>query len=89
MSFHSTKNVKRAMKAKKCYWCGHYCERGDPRSVHVGVWEGDFYSIVYHPECSAALTAWWQLPGNRRHYYDEGPEEHSMIRGSTEEREYE
>ena len=80
MSFESKSIVKNPVKQKRCYWCGEWCEIGQPRVNTAGVWDGDFYSNQYHPECNDARSKWWSL--NRMEYFS--PEEGTMIRGSLE-----
>ena len=78
MSFQTKTQVSTPRTRKRCYWCGEWCDIGQPRVVIAGKWEGDFFTSVYHPGCSAGRSEWWRL--NKMEY--EGPEEHSMQRGS-------
>ena len=82
MSFQSERDVKHNRKRKRCYWCFEWLEVGQPCVVHSGVWDGEFYTSRFHPECSAAVPLWWKKDGIS--YDDEFPEEGSMKRGSTE-----
>ena len=59
MSFHNETQVKRTRKPCKCKWCWQRIEKGDPSVVTSGVYEGDFYSERYHPECAAAITRYY------------------------------
>jgi hypothetical protein len=82
MSFYSTRKIKAVRKARHCYWCGEMVEVGQPAVKSAGYGE-DFWSSTMHPECDEAHAAWWKKIGYGADY---GPEEHSMKRGSTEER---
>ena len=38
-------------KQRWCYWCPEPIAPGDRYRRVVGVFEGDFYSSAFHPEC--------------------------------------
>ncbi len=61
MSFHRETPVKRTRRQSWCRWCGERIWKGDPSVVASGVFEGDFYSLRYHPECSVACTRYYQV----------------------------
>ena len=84
MSFYSIKQVQSARKKCRCYWCGESVNIGEPKTATATVWEGDFHSDSFHPECHDALKAWQNLPANK--HEDEWPEQWSMQRGSTLEK---
>jgi len=52
MSFYTEKRVKMTRKEQRCRWCSEMVLKGDPSIVGSGVWEGDFSSSRFHPECS-------------------------------------
>ena len=81
MSFQNRTNVKSSRKRKRCYWCGEWIEIGVPCVARAGVFEGVFCHDRVHVECDKASREWW-TKYNR--FGDEGPEEGSMKRGSTE-----
>jgi hypothetical protein len=80
MSFQHSQTIKAVRKARYCYWCGEMIEVGQPAVKAAGVSEGDFWSSTMHPECDEACIVWWKKIGRDADY---GPEEHSMLRGST------
>jgi len=49
--YHETP-VKKTRKPKRCRWCSYWIEKGDSCVVASGVWEGDFFTERFHPECS-------------------------------------
>ena len=59
MSFHSETHVKKTRKARRCDWCSEGIEKGDPSVSTSGIFDGDFYSARYHPECAAAITRYY------------------------------
>lgn len=54
MSFHSGRWINKTRKIHSCCWCGKRIEVGSAASYAAGVFEGDFWSGHYHPECQAA-----------------------------------
>jgi hypothetical protein len=83
MSFWSERRVKKPRKAKHCYWCGEACLAGEPKLVVSGVWDGEFFSDSWHPECNAAREA-WQVQNKGE---EELPWEGEMQRGKPISRE--
>lgn len=61
MSFHNERHVKRSLKTRRCGWCSQTIERGGPYVYTSGVFEGDFYTGRYHPECAAAITRYYTV----------------------------
>ena len=66
MSFSNVRSIKSVRKARPCR-CGQMIEAGQPAVEWVGVTEGEFAAIAYHPECRQAERAlnklhdvqWW------------------------------
>lgn len=73
--FYVVKQVTATRKAWTCFWCGEAEQPGSACTVHVGVFEGDFWTERYHPECYEQLKSYWAESGG------EHPEPHSMLRG--------
>jgi len=42
---------QRAAKQHRCIWCGQLICKGDLYARQSGVWEGDYQTNLYHPEC--------------------------------------
>jgi len=84
MSLYSIKQIKSTRKKCRCYWCGGSINIGERKTATAIVWEGDFHSDSFHPECHEALKRWQNLPENK--HDDEWPEPQSMQRGSTLEK---
>lgn len=51
MSFYRETLQTRPRKAKRCQWCDEVCLPGERRFVVAGIWEGDFFTAHFHPEC--------------------------------------
>jgi len=83
VSFYNEKAVKRTRRTRRCDWCGELIQMGDPSVVTAGVYEGDFCTGRYHPECSAAITRYYTV---NKCWGEEMPERHSMNRGGIEEK---
>ena len=49
-------NVKRTRNKCRCDWCGEIVNSGEPSLSMAAVWDGDFSTTRYHPECHKA----WQ-----------------------------
>lgn len=49
------KTVK-TRKAHRCTWCGEQINVGASAQYRTGVWDGDFFSEYYHPECYDAMA---------------------------------
>lgn len=84
MSFYNEREVKSCRKASRCYWCAESIEVGSPKFNITGVYQGDFGSSDFHPECKAALDQYQKLYGRANDYG--WPEEGSCKRGGIEER---
>lgn len=54
------KSVKRTRRDRRCQWCSEMILKGEPSVVVACVWEGDFTHSRYHPECSEAITRYYQ-----------------------------
>jgi hypothetical protein len=61
MSFHHEKHIKKTRKAKRCKWCYEMINVGDSSVYTAGVFEGDFYTARYHPECASAITRYYTV----------------------------
>ncbi|WAC72099.1 hypothetical protein OU995_21395 [Roseateles sp. SL47] len=44
-----------AKTARTCIWCGERLTVGQPYCRQSGVWDGQFFTSRYHPECWDAL----------------------------------
>lgn len=77
--FQVDRLVKSPRKEKRCEWCGQKCSIGEPRVTENGVFEHDFYTAHFHPECKDARKDWWRF--NPKEF--EGPEPFSMQRGES------
>lgn len=80
MSFHNERDVKRTRKSCRCRWCHEIIEKGQPSVVATGVYEGDFYSTRWHPECNEAFHRWWKKYGQHEDEFPYDP----MNRGGIE-----
>ena len=58
--FRSGRKIKAVRKAHRCAQCLQSIGIGDPASVEVASWNGDFQCVYMHPECDAA----WMDYGN-------------------------
>lgn len=65
-----------AKKPHKCIWCGETIEAKTQYVRWTGVFEGDFQSNAYHPECHAAAAT-------ERDFWEDGFEPYSFARGTT------
>lgn len=63
MSFSSERTVKACRKRHRCIACNRHIEIGDPAINWAGLTDGDFSSVYYHSECSAAEIAMNHLHG--------------------------
>lgn len=62
MSFYNETMQKNPRKPKRCRWCEQACLSGEPRYVVAGMWEGDFFTDHFHPECNEACRKWvWEM----------------------------
>ena len=80
MSFKSTRHVKKTRKACKCQWCWEPITPGEPSVYVSAVWEGDFATSRYHPECNEAIRRWYK----QEEVWGEPMPEERMQRGGTE-----
>lgn len=79
----STTRIKKTRKRHLCSWCPEMIEKGSTAIKFASVWEGDFCSGYFHPECNAACDEEMKDPENK-----EGVEFGAMAtrkRGSQEE----
>lgn len=81
MDFFCETKIKSTRKPCRCYWCGEQIPTGSSKVYTASVYEGDFGSASFHPECNEARNAWQKETGEL-----EWPEEGSMKRGTNEER---
>lgn len=51
MSFCRTRSIKAGRKVRKCQWCAEVIHLGAPAIYNCTVFEGDFQSGYFHPEC--------------------------------------
>jgi hypothetical protein len=79
MSFHREHAVKKTRKTCSCDWCCEVIEKGASCVVAIGVYDGDFFSKRYHPECDEAIVRWCKREGWGEELPDEG-----MNRGGIE-----
>lgn len=59
MSFHNQHHVQKTRRTRRCDWCDDLIQKGDPSVATSGVNAGDFYQGRYHPECSEAITRYY------------------------------
>ena len=83
MSFYNETHVKRTRRTRRCDWCGELIQKGDPSVSTSGIFEGDFYTGRYHPECNAAAYRYYKT---NNCWGEEMPERHSMNRGGIMEK---
>lgn len=55
MSFFNSPTDKTAGKDHRCIWCGQKINKGDRYTYHAGVFDGDWQSNHYHPECFGCI----------------------------------
>ena len=82
MSFYRETNVKNTRRARSCDWCCELIEKGSPSVATSGLFEGDFFSARYHPECRAAITRYY----NKHNCWGEGMPDEPKNRGGIEEK---
>lgn len=63
MSFVNERAVKAVRKAAQCCACLKQVEVGEPAIRWAGVSDGDFSSVIYHPDCREAEIALNKLHG--------------------------
>lgn len=81
MSFFRERPVKSCRKECSCYWCGIHIMPGESKVQTSAIWEGDFQTNDFHPECNDARNTWNADKSNNP---DEGwPEFGSMERGKS------
>lgn len=54
MSFYRETVVKAVRKRHRCDGCGKHIEIGEPANRWAGMTDGDFGSVIMHPECREA-----------------------------------
>lgn len=83
MTTLSEREVKAVRKAVRCDGCGRFIVVGEPASRWAGIFDGDFVSTAYHPDCRQA-----EIALNERHdTWDEDwqpitsiePEDHAWL----------
>ena len=52
--FSNTRAVKAVIKQRRCSQCMHYVLVGEPATVMVGSYSGEFHSAYAHPDCYSA-----------------------------------
>jgi len=69
----SKTHIKKTQKRRRCDWCGEHIEQGDPSVVINAVWDDDFQSVRFHPEChygwdntNSELYDEWELHAQER-----------------------
>jgi hypothetical protein len=82
MSFYDETNVKRTRKNCLCQWCWERIDAGEPSVITAGVFDGEFQTARYHPECRRAIMAWYDI--NKCH--GEPLPDYEMIRGGIREK---
>lgn len=58
------RQVKASRKRCRCIWCGEWIEAGDPKTVAKVLFDGEFQSNNYHPECETAVCEYFRRPEN-------------------------
>lgn len=62
--------IKCTRKEHPCTWCNERIPKGSAAQSFATVWEGDFNSGHFHPECAAAVDAvaardgYWECCGD-------------------------
>lgn len=59
-TYLDSRDVKKVRKARACIWCGDTIEVGQPAHNVTGIYEGEFDSQYYHPECRTACAQWFK-----------------------------
>jgi hypothetical protein len=44
-------------KEHRCAWCGEQMDKGEKAHYRSGLYEGDFFSEHWHPECWTAMLS--------------------------------
>lgn len=63
MGFSSETKVNAVRKSRRCDACGKFVEIGQPAIKWAGTTDGDFGTLIYHPDCRAAELALNELHG--------------------------
>jgi hypothetical protein len=82
MSLYKETNVKQTRKNCICRWCWERIDSGESSVIIAGVFDGDFQTARYHPECRRAITAWYDI--NKCH--GEELPDYEMNRGGIREK---
>lgn len=69
MSFTNEYAVKAVRKQHQCCACCKMVEIGSPAVRWAGITEGDFHSVVYHPDCRVAEIAYNKHVGDSWEWY--------------------
>lgn len=48
--------ARKAAKPHRCVWCGEPINKGETYSYQAGLFDGEFQSNHYHPECWEATA---------------------------------
>ena len=64
MTFRTETIVKRGRKAHRCDYCGSMIPAGSPSVRVVGRWQGDFYEVRGHLDCSALWSEAYGVYGD-------------------------
>ncbi len=65
--------ITKTRKRHRCVWCGMHIEIGQSAHSSAWIWEGEFQTGYFHPECWSAL--------NRSDYTEDGWTEGEQPRG--------
>lgn len=49
--FYHPMTQQRSLKQRLCIYCGEMIEVGQVYNKQSGVWDGDWFTNHYHPEC--------------------------------------
>jgi hypothetical protein len=84
VSFTREYPVKAVRKRHRCECCRSFIEIGEPATRWAGMSDGDFYSVIMHPDCRAAEVElndlkdwrsgddWWPL-------HEAEPDDHQWL----------
>ncbi len=70
----------KAKKRHQCFWCSEWILPGEQYVREIGVFDEEFQSTAYHPECDKAAVEW--CAENHGETFSEG----EFTRGSTTRR---
>jgi hypothetical protein len=52
---HLSDSSPTSRKRHRCIWCGQFIEAGDRYERTASIYDGEFQSDAWHPECRAAM----------------------------------